>query len=55
MNIKVILQGLLIGIIMIIILILFQKITHINVPTWLGNIIILGLIVLFCKKTKSSN
>jgi len=41
------LQSMLIGIIMIVIFILFQKMIKINMPTWLGAIIILCLIVLF--------
>ncbi len=53
MNLRVMVQGLLIGIIMIIIFILFQKITKINVPTWLGSIMIVSLIAFFSKKAKS--
>ncbi|MHC1685324.1 MAG: hypothetical protein AB6733_20695 [Clostridiaceae bacterium] len=44
MNFKVILKGILIGIVTIIVLLLFQKITKMEVPTWLGGIIIVALI-----------
>lgn len=54
MNIKgkIFIQGILIGIIMIIIFILFEKITKINVPTYLGTIIIIGLIASLSKLNK---
>jgi hypothetical protein len=52
MNIKILLQGILIGIVMTVIFILLEKIADINVPTWLGIIIIVCLISFFSRVNK---
>jgi hypothetical protein len=54
-KVKVLLQSLLVGFTMLIIFILFEKITQINIPNWFGSLIIVGLIAFISKRAKSHN
>lgn len=52
MNFKITLQGILIGIVLIIGLMVFEKTTKIQVPNWLGGILIIFFITLFFNRVK---
>jgi hypothetical protein len=52
MKLKIFLESILTGVVLIILFLLFQKVSNIKVPSWLGGIIILSAIILLIRLKK---